>query len=362
MKIRLSVLFVSAWITLCAHPILAQEVCGGFAGIPCDAPDEFCLLPDGDCCCDFFGVCMEVPESCAEIHDPVCGCDGVTYENRCEASRLGVSVQHACPCESPGEERASVAGSGFTSLERLSWNPIYEGVGYNVYVRNLDFYGPVFEGTCLYDTVADNSVLLHGTPSPDQVWMFQVTGLYDVGEGSMGLTSDCEPRTPLAPCTCTLPSDVGPCEAAIPRWFHNFLTGQCEEFLWGGCEGNANNFETLADCGSACLNVCDEPAEVGSCTAAIPRWYYSVLSGHCSEFVWGGCGGNQNNYPSELACRDACGDICLLPPDVGDCDGDCPRWYFNPGTGQCEIFTWGCCDGNRNNFETQSECEAECGR
>ena len=32
----------------------------------------------------------------------------------------------------------------------------------------------------------------------------------------------------------------------------NAATGQCESFDWGCCEGNANNFETQAECESAC--------------------------------------------------------------------------------------------------------------
>jgi hypothetical protein len=54
------------------------------------------------------------------------------------------------------------------------------------------------------------------------------------------------------------------------------------------------------------------------------------------------------------------GDICNLPPDPGPCDGICPRWFFNPETGECEMFIWGCCEGNANNFETLEECQAAC--
>ena len=54
------------------------------------------------------------------------------------------------------------------------------------------------------------------------------------------------------------------------------------------------------------------------------------------------------------------GDICQLPPDPGPCDGICPRWFFNAETGQCEMFVWGCCEGNANNFETLKECQAAC--
>jgi hypothetical protein len=80
-------------------------------------------------------------------------------------------------------------------------------------------------------------------------------------------------------------------------------------------------------------------------------------------FIWGCCGGNANNFETLADCEAACppdDDPCFLPPDVGPCDGICPRFYYDPCTGQCEAFIWGCCGGNANNFETIAECEAAC--
>jgi len=36
--------------------------------------------------------------ACAEIYQPVCGCDGFSYSNACEASRYGVSVDYEGTC------------------------------------------------------------------------------------------------------------------------------------------------------------------------------------------------------------------------------------------------------------------------
>eukprot|EP01084_Bolivina_argentea_P034343 63561_1 len=51
---------------------------------------------------------------------------------------------------------------------------------------------------------------------------------------------------------CLLDPDSGPCEAAIPTWYNNVETGKCEQFLWGGCQGNENNFPTKAICNQQC--------------------------------------------------------------------------------------------------------------
>jgi len=65
----------------------------------------------------------------------------------------------------------------------------------------------------------------------------------------------------------------------------------------------------------------------------------------------------------ESACEDrqARQIDCFSEPDVGPCRGAIPRWYSVPGSGGCQEFTYGGCEGNGNNFNSRIECEDACG-
>lgn len=57
---------------------------------------------------------------------------------------------------------------------------------------------------------------------------------------------------------CLLPPDEGPCRALVPRWYYDRHTQSCQEFTYGGCYGNANNFLTFDDCEKSCWTIKSE--------------------------------------------------------------------------------------------------------
>ncbi|CAM5095124.1 unnamed protein product [Natator depressus] len=119
-------------------------------------------------------------------------------------------------------------------------------------------------------------------------------------------------------------------------------------------------------CGTRCSepvsNFCQLSPDTGPCKAWVPRLFYNSSSRHCELFIYGGCQGNQNNFAVEEECLQACGppDICKLPPEAGPCDSALPRFVYNAEAGRCDGFTYGGCDGNRNNFETEAACLQAC--
>nr|XP_061806988.1 low-density lipoprotein receptor-related protein 11-like [Nerophis lumbriciformis] len=52
---------------------------------------------------------------------------------------------------------------------------------------------------------------------------------------------------------CITAPVVGPCKGTFPRWYYDHEAGECKSFLYGGCQGNHNNFLQELDCVSECI-------------------------------------------------------------------------------------------------------------
>ncbi|XP_064431329.1 tissue factor pathway inhibitor 2 isoform X3 [Mirounga angustirostris] len=130
---------------------------------------------------------------------------------------------------------------------------------------------------------------------------------------------------------CLLSPDVGPCRARIPSYYYDRYTQSCRMFFYGGCQGNANNFETLEDCNEACWRI----------ESKWPRSSSEPLHG-------------------SLHRRAAVPSYCHSPKDGGLCSANVTRYYFNPRHKACENFTYTGCGGNDNNFVNMEDCTYAC--
>uniref|UniRef100_G1T722 BPTI/Kunitz inhibitor domain-containing protein n=1 Tax=Oryctolagus cuniculus TaxID=9986 RepID=G1T722_RABIT len=63
-------------------------------------------------------------------------------------------------------------------------------------------------------------------------------------------------------------------------------------------------------CGKKCIDpqqdICKLPKDSGPCMAYFIRWWYSKENNTCYSFVYGGCLGNNNNFQTQAICQDAC--------------------------------------------------------
>ncbi|KAM4828332.1 amyloid beta precursor like protein 2 isoform 1-T1 [Thomomys bottae] len=73
-------------------------------------------------------------------------------------------------------------------------------------------------------------------------------------------------------------------------------------------EGSISDKETAHDVKA----VCSQEAMTGPCRAVMPRWYFDLSKGKCVRFIYGGCGGNRNNFESEDFCMAVC--KAMIPP------------------------------------------------
>ena len=143
--------------------------------------------------------------------------------------------------------------------------------------------------------------------------------------------------------TCRLPKVVGPCFDEVLRFYFDEVTGLCRPFLYGGCQGNKNNFKTQEECYAICTRYpdkyettkpgdCFEVSDAGSCDLTEARWFFDANKGDCVAFYYGGCNGNGNNFRSYDDCIAFCSKgmgllivYCMEMAIVNSCENICVR-------------------------------------
>ncbi|XP_035723305.1 papilin-like isoform X5 [Vespa mandarinia] len=112
-------------------------------------------------------------------------------------------------------------------------------------------------------------------------------------------------------------------------------------------------------------SICQAPVDAGPCNNDITAYYYDSRTSMCQAFIYGGCEGNANRFQTEEQCERLCGkfrgqDLCNLSVDPGPCRARFSKYFYDQNIRACRQFIYGGCDGNANRFSTISECESLC--
>ncbi|XP_034752597.1 protein AMBP-like [Etheostoma cragini] len=108
---------------------------------------------------------------------------------------------------------------------------------------------------------------------------------------------------------------------------------------------------------------CKAAPDTGPCFGMHQRYYYNSSLMSCELFKYGGCLGNQNNFENERECLQRCRTeaVCRLPMAAQPCTGQPPIWAFDSTVGLCVPYKQGFCQGNANKFYSKAECDEYCG-
>lgn len=77
------------------------------------------------------------------------------------------------------------------------------------------------------------------------------------------------------------------------------------------CHGNVIHYLAFIVTEEAAA-VCRQPMKRGYCRALHHKWAWSQAARACVSFVYGGCGGNENSFDSEETCLRVCSGATLL--------------------------------------------------
>jgi len=245
---------------------------------------------------------------CNDSGNPVCGADGNVYDSACSATCAGVSE---VPCEdNTGCETLQFASlnSGCECCNDIILFEITGGDG-NYEVTTIDGQAITNGMRTAIFSIGANEIMVTDGQGCSTIGIFNnfpiccevppiceairisyncVTGLQINGEGDCNSVAlkdqnentynhgdflydgiynftEANPGQVSPPCiasnvnvscqddsTCNLPPDSGPCEAYIPRYYYNTEAEECMQFIYGGCEGNDNNYESYEVCTNSC--------------------------------------------------------------------------------------------------------------
>jgi hypothetical protein len=224
---------------------------------------------------------------------------------------LACGGQSVAPDDDPGAGRGSASGSGGTGMPGSSGKSA-GGAGGRT--------GGSSAGSS--PSAGTGSTGVAGTSS---------AGTGSAGTGAAGTGSI--PR-------CRQPLETGPCNAYFPKYGFNPTNLYCQRFIYGGCGGNDNSFDTLSECEATCggsdQGSCPELRPDPGTACGLPSddlCYYNEYNCQCA-LTANGC------LPIDLYCP------ALPSTDAGDgcADPDCTARIVLPIFYRCSCSSsgWSC--------------------
>ena len=320
------------------EPAGVTESCGGCAASECK-PNAYCEPPPGVCgSTPEVGTCAEVPQACPESFDPVCGCDGVTYDNDCFRRQGRTGLSHPGPCQSECTDAAGDGCPGGTFCDGLPGRcdappdgtcvPIPTGCPDNVdpvcgcdgatYSNDCDRRAAGVRldhrGACITACGFDPTVPEVGTVCPDGSFCERPPGLCD-----------------LVPAP--IPGHCVPKPEACPEIFAPVCG--CDGVTYGNdCERRAAGVDKQHDgeCEPKCGGIIGAPCEDGGlCELPPGQCSTADLQGHCVErpeaciqIFDPVCGCDGRTYGNDCERRAAGAQLAHYGPCPRDCGPDRP--------------------------------------
>jgi hypothetical protein len=358
-------------------PNCGGNICGGIAGFVCPN-GQFCLFEFGTCGnFDLLGVCTDIPWGCPDVWAPVCGCDGQTHGNECEAHAVGASIQSEGSCGGPVCETAcdcyDLNGNDFSQPCPMLC-PTCDNYWQCVQGQCAEYCGSMPEDViecidpCLPEEICGNGI-------DDDCDGMVDEGCQCLGEGEGWIASSadenlcCDGLVPIYDCeevpvNCTDPDDVN-CDGG-----YECLCPKCLCFVCAACgDGICGEGENKCSCPEDCL-------EPGEC----------IMDQDCDDgnvCTKDTCEMGKCIHDFDPVCTLACfsNEGC---PDGSYCrfaDGLCPGIIgFVPQSGVCVPIPEGCfavykpvcgCDGvtygnecemqaQQQSMAYEGECENPC--
>ncbi|NXD80945.1 TFPI1 inhibitor, partial [Halcyon senegalensis] len=165
------------------------------------------------------------------------------------------------------------------------------------------------------------------------------------------------PPLKLGHSVCAMKADEGPCKAIHMRYYFDIQSRECEIFEYGGCHGNENNFLTLEECQKKCVVtghwslVQNYRFILQISSSSIVVLIFFFLFFFFPSFLH-----RVHHLPFIVEKP----DFCFHEKDPGICRGYFSRYFYNKETKLCEVFKYGGCLGNQNNFKNLEECQTTC--